>query len=361
MSKRDRRKRRREAQEYLTPTPQVPGLYSQQVERCSTCCWWETPRRKRTCRRDRTVKLADGSKVKGTPPDYVCKDYSPQDVATCGDCEFWTENHRPRKRKPCSELGLTDATGKSRTSSSPACGRYYEQTIGYTARDNPNLRINGILATILDLDQHSTPQAFIIRADDDSGIALVWIPEGPGTGRWEILPVETKEDEDGYFSLRQHIDVSSTATFSEIAFAGRAELVLGAESMTLGGQSFRTSAWTNGRKSASDKKGAGLSKVVLRSQAVRKRAADNIDLSGVEEEEEITSRPRATRVQDEPWGSDWNDIKEQLQNLIDAGFGVRPAAVAVQRNYFRENAKLRLSRSDGKRLQRQLIAVFKDA
>jgi len=340
------------------PTPRVDGLFSCQVEQCSTCKWWRTPRRKRTCKDDKIITLRK-RKVTGTPATHVCGDYTPKDDARCGECLYWQAERRPRKKEPCVNLSLQDDEGKARTARSSHCG-YFMQMEPFDTVNNYNLRVNDQLVQLLDLHKHSEPVAFVIRPEPTTGLLVMWRPTGPGTGEWDVLPVELDNLDEGALALRQFVCPDRGDMNSEVAFAGKATLVCGPhDDDTVGSQSDRSRPRRfRGVKTTITK---GLSKITLRVEALRRRVLE--DVVAHEEPEEDTpdtkTTPGAGRVQDEPWGPEWADLIERMEILIGSEMSVGGAAVAVQRGYFRERTGSRLSTRDGRRLQRQLVAAFK--
>lgn len=342
--------RRRKKRTIYNPLPKVDGVYSQDVEQCSTCRWWTVPRRKRTCKRNRVVEIG-GRRITGTPADYLCGEYSPRNVATCGDCTYWTDERRPYKRLPCSKLSLVDSEGRTRTEKSLYC-RYYDQRMPWNIANNANLRVDSSLVSVIDLERHSEPVAFILRQDPFGGLLCVWKPSGPGEGEWTVLPVGLTDVDEGDLELKQYIDVSRPYQSSEVAFDGTAKLEFGPlGNEEVEGQEERTIFGTFGQ---SVKKGLAAIRIAMKIR--RPRIFDEDAEEDVEEDEsERKESPRS--MQDEVWGIDWDDLKAQLALLMHSGGGIGESALAVQRAYFRERTGSRMSSTDAKRLQRQLVEV----
>lgn len=334
------------------PKPSVEGVFTEEVEQCSTCLHWETPRRKRTCKADRKVKI-DGKARRGTPHDYHCEEYTQLHVAKCGDCIHWTDERRPRSKAPCSKLSLVDDQGRARSVDSVYC-RYFSQQEPFTVVDNYNLRANGQLVQIIDLDEHSKPVAFLLRQAPEAGLLALWKPTGPGEGTWEVVPVELTDVDEGDLEVKQFLDVENGKYHREVAFAGEATLVLGGgETESIGPQAVRKGRRGRG---LTDNITRGLAAVRFAMKVVRKRAFEFIPDRDDEDDAPVK---KAKRVQDEPWGTAWSDLCEQADVLVESSLSPAQAALSVQRSYFRQSNTHRLSVADGKRLQKQLMVYLR--
>lgn len=348
------------------------GVSSEQIERCDTCYFWEHLQGKRCCRKNRIVKIGK-VKVTGTPADYWCGKYSPLNVATCSECIYWNDENRPRKKAPCSQLRLIDEAGRKRSKQSLYCD-VFEPEDPIEFETNYTLRIDEQLASVYRLIRHSKPLAMIIRSSDEAGLLVIWKPEGPGAGVWEVLPVDINEEE-GDFRLRQFISNPDLQEGKgpkqrEIAFAGNATLHHDFGSKfprklldTYEGQHSRT--WTQLREIWRQKNWRlqmGLRKITFRVKALMTRPNTTITVGN---DIKVETSPESNvkipdRIQDEPWGSNWPNLKEQVDNMIEVGHSIQASVIAVQRRYFSEygGIKRNLTSDDAKRLQRQLMAVF---
>jgi len=225
----------------------------------------------------------------------------------------------------------------------------------FNIRNNWNLRSDGNLVKLLDLDKHSEPAAFLIRPAPNYGLLVQWNPVGPGVGRWDVLPVNLTSSEDESIELEQFSDPYESSAPDETMFAGEAELCLGKgrEVDRIGSQEQR-----------SDPRGKeqrpGLSKIQIHvaSRCFREWDEDLPEDTPEDPTGEVGETP--ARIQDEPWGPMWEDLKDQVDILISSGVALGGAVIAVQRGFFREKAGSGLSVDDGKRLQRQLMSIFRE-
>ena len=321
---------------------------SQPAPACRTCFKWEHKVRGRTCQANRRGKI-NGKKVTGTPADYLCNEYVPLTHATCADCVHWTDQRLPRKKAPCSELGLQDDRGRERTAESTFCKRF-QQKASVTLHNNTGLRIDGVLASVIDISQHSTHLPLVVRSGDNSGILLKWDPHGPGAGEWVVAPVELDE-QDGVLRVTQH-ETGDLRAQREVLFSGSASLQYPkGEALRVYGQSFASRAVQD----AANKVRQGISAIVLRVNARRKRRGSDI---AEKKGRGVLEAAPAKRIQDEPWGSDWDDLKEQMENLLDAGTPPSKAARRV-RKAWEKDVKKRLGEKTATRLEAQLKVEFR--
>lgn len=312
--------------------------------KCETCYFWEHPRRGKSCRLDRTVKIKSAGRTRthhGTPRDYLCDEYNPLTEATCGECVRWKDEPRPFKKRPCSKLDLLDDRGKDRDEGSCFC-KHFSKISHVEPVDNTYIRLEGVLADVLEITPRSVMTATILKVGS-LGLAVEWMPDGPGAGEFRITPVNLEEDEDGdLVGLRQH---EHTDGRTEVSFHGKVRVVtVEGRHMTLCGQSARTGHRTQ-------------SISIQMNPPVRPHVVDAPPPQDAEDSSEKPPMTKAAkRVQDEPWGDDWSELKEQMQTLIDAGNPPPAATIAVSRAYHRQLPKLSLE--EIRRLQRQLLAAF---
>ncbi len=297
---------------------------------CSTCVWWEHLRRGKTCRANRKPK---GSTKPGTPADYWCNEYKPLTGARCSECKFWTDERAPRKKAPCSELGLLDGKGKDRTGRSLHCP-IFSQKNQVTVVDNPSVRVDGTLASVVDLGSHSEARSVLLRTDDQSGFLCKWVPAGPGKGEWHTAPVSLTADEAGNITV---VGYSASPRDRQGAlFAGN---------VTVKDQTFR------GQNNTERGQGIPAVKFGVVSN-VRRRGTANVATETVETE-------AVGSIQDEPWGSDWEDLREQMINLVGAGKAPSEAATRVRARYEKDTGK-KLGPNSGRRLEAQLQVEARD-
>lgn len=307
-------------------------LQTQSKQSCNTCIFWEHNRRGRNCREHRKLKSRS---VPGTPAEYWCKEYSPLAVAKCGDCRFWVDERLPRKKGSCSELGLVDGRGRERSADSTFCPSF-GQRHAVTLADNPTIRVNGALSTVMDINTHSEPHSILIRSDECSGLLLEWVPNGPGKGEWKVAPVALTEPDAGKPRITGHQ-----------AEPKAAEVALFDGNVMVGGHEWRGQNSSNSRDSLD----------MLRIQVTSKRKRGVAMLS---ETGGVIETPSASTVQDEPWGPDWEDLREQMQNLLDSGTGASTAATNIRKRYEKDRGK-RLGTKTGLRLEAQLKIEFRES
>lgn len=322
-------------------TNNLVGLRTERKRICKNCLLWKTFIRGKTCRRHKVVKFK-GKKVTGAPEDYSCDKYVSTSIARCGDCSYWDTENRPRKRMPCSKLGLLDKmTRKQRTAKSVHCNRF-SQRINFEVCENYNLRVDGTLANVIRLDKHSEQASFLIQCGQH-GVALKWLPTGPGEGQFEVVPAairvieDNEEDNSRRILLKQYVKNDGNR---EVLCDGYIILCLSGKAIRVSGQQHRIEPVAKTKKN-------GVSKVVFRmsSDASRKPPTNT---QGEKESE--------GRIQDELWGSAWGDLKEQMQNLLQSGIDTNTAVISVQRNFFREYNIV--SPESAIRLQQQLRSAF---
>lgn len=310
---------------------------SQAAPSCLTCYSWNHKVRGRNCRINKRVKI-NGRKRTGTPPDYHCKEYIPLTHATCSDCIHWEDKRIPRRKDTCSNMDLQDDTGRDRTSRSTLC-KLFNQKSSLAQYNNKGLRIDGTLATVMDISQHSTQLPIVVRTSDNSGILARWNPNGPGSGEWTILPVELDEV-DGILSTSQH-NTGDVLAETDVLFSGSAIINSIDRTLEVFGQAST--------KMIGDKLRHGVSSILLRVKARRKRRGSNSD----SKERSILDTPPVARVQDEPWGADWEDLKEQMANMLDAGESPSKSSKRIRRTW-EKDIKRRLGKDTAARLEAQL-------
>ena len=307
---------------------------SPKEKKCSTCFWWTTPRRGKTCKSNRVVKIS-GKRVTGTPHDYVCDEYASDTFAKCGECIYWSISKRPMHKKPCSQLSLLDHKKKPRTKNSTFCDRF-NQLINVRIEDNFNLRIEGQLVVAAELVQHSEPTTIVVRQSPTSGLMLSWHPSGPGQGSWTIIPVSFDNIEAGTVSV-EHFQ--SPFQEPEIRFAGSVRIECQDSSQTT----------MTGQK-LSNMSAIGVSRLVIDMERIAPRTFDG---DGVKESQsQLGALP--DNIQDEPWGDSWTDLKDQCRILMASGHSEESASRAVSIEFFRER-KTSCSEQDRLRLETQLI------
>ena len=310
---------------------------SQSAPSCLTCYSWEHKTRGRNCRVNKRVKIGSRKHI-GTPSDYYCKDYIVLTHATCGDCIHWEDKRLPRRKSICQDMGLQDGTGKDRSTKSTFC-KLFNQKSSLTTYNNKGLRIDGALATVMDISQHSTQLPLVIRTSDNSGILARWNPHGPGAGEWTVMPLELDEVE-GILSTSQH-NTGDIRAKTDVLFSGSAIVNSATKTMEMFGQAST--------KMISGKIRRGVSSIILRVTARRKRRGSNSD----DKKYTILDAPPATRVQDEPWGSDWEDLKEQMSNLLEAGESPSKSSKRIRKTW-EKDIKKRLGKNTAARLEAQL-------
>lgn len=336
------------------------GIRSEDPKRCETCVHWENLRRKRTCRKDKNVKIGR-KRVKGTPASYYCNEYSPLSVATCEECVHWTGARVKRKKDVCSNLSLPSPSrvGGVRKGSSIHCEKFNQQILMHP-ENNKSVRIDGVLATVLTPKLRSTEQALLLKTSEDAGLALRWYPgNNGGVGCWSVLPVEVLTSPEGVLSLRQHMGASGDVK-DEISFSGKAELIsLYGETAELRGQDVLNGVLRGNLRAHRKSILSGLRQVVFHVITRRKRPSKAFK-EPAKGKSRLSKSRRAQRVverlQDEPWGPYWSDLKEQVKNVTKASGDLKLSIVNVQRTFFEEHGIADIGA--GKRLQKQLMVVL---
>lgn len=312
--------------------PAEPSLFATAKPSCKNCYWWEHTRRGKSCRADRNVVI-DGRKHLGTPPSYWCTEYTPQTHARCGDCSHWTRVKVKGKRDVCSALNLQDELGRERSVDSVFC-KFFSQEHGVELTSNHMNRVDGVLASFLDIRKHSEAAAVIVRTADGSGVLVKWEPEGPGVGSWKIAPVRI-DDVDGHPLVATRGDTLPRAP-REIQFMGAMALV------------------HEGKKVVVNSIRQAVAYVTMRTRGVHSRSMKSPTNTGSD------SSPAPTNLQDEPWGPMWPDLRERMKHLIDAGEPRSKAARSVRESFDRENSR-KLHPELAARLEAQLKVAFRDA
>ena len=205
------------------------------------------------------------------------------------------------------------------------------------------LRIDGSLSTILDIDRHSEPTSFVLRSDENSGLMVKWDPHGPGRGQWIVSPVELLSEGDSLYITQN--ETGSVKSQTDILFSGSATVVSPqGGSKSLYGQSF-------GRIKGKVKD--IVSHIVFRVQANRRRK----EIQDTRITSTLDADP-ASRIQDEPWGTDWEDLKEQMQNVLDTGLQPSEASKRI-REIWERDTRQKLTGRTAARLESQLKIQFR--
>jgi hypothetical protein len=236
------------------------------------------------------------------------------------------------KKDVCSALNLHDELGKERSTNSLFC-KFFSQDHGVELASNRMNRVDGVLASFLDIKKHSSPAAIVMRNSDGSGVLVKWEPEGPGIGSWKITPVQiTSNDNEELVSTRPD---TMPRDPREIQFSGSVTLI------------------HEGKKVAINSIKQAVSYIMMRTKGLHSRRHGK-------QSESSEDGKVATSLQDEPWGPMWPDLHERMKHLLDAGESRSDAATAVTQSFNRETPR-KLNPDQTARLEAQLKVAFRNA
>ena len=194
--------------------------------------------------------------------------------------------------------------------------------------------MGGVLAQEFALATHSQTTPILVRNGEHEGLLLTWVSEGPGEGSWTVAPVEILDGPHGRF-LTQYEDPLDLSKGPEIMFSGSV-------GFKAAGRDIRVRGQTHPR---------GTSEMVFRTETGKKFPRNG----------KVTTldAPPVKRIEDEPWGDDWEDLVAQMRRVLECNTPPSEAARSVRKSW-EESRNIRLSKGGSIRMEAQLKIKCRD-